>query len=381
MSPSRQQAPLPEGLPEAVRTLLMELRALKEESGYDLRTLEHKTHASRSSWGRWLSGETWIPVESAGELADLCGGDRRRLEILWELAEQARRTAGITQADPGSTGAPAERGQETGEAGRQTAAPGATSGEGKNPASNVTRGTGGTATASTPGDCAASVTVERPPSVRSGHWAGLVTDHPVSGAWGTRRLFLLGAAAVSTVTAVVASVVIGAALGPRPHVAPSSRPASSSRTAHPAATLRAISRSQVIARAWTWHPHSQARIPYDQAGSYQGYRTDGSGYASMTLGLPQPGPTSGSLAGGVYSRPIPMAQLQGGDLVINATGDAGVRQVVIFEKWADPGRGSYWAFQQRRGYGTDHLVLREGLGGSGNFNAYRPRNIRTDAAN
>jgi hypothetical protein len=76
-----------------------------------------------------------------------------------------------------------------------------------------------------------------------------------------------------------------------------------------------------------------------------------------------------------------MAQLQGGDLVINATGDAGVRQVVIFEKWADPGRGSYWAFQQRRGYGTDHLVLREGLGGSGNFNAYRPRNIRTDAAN
>jgi hypothetical protein len=54
---------LPDGLPEAVRTLLTELRGLKEKSGYDLRALERKTHASRSSWGRWLSGETWTNRE------------------------------------------------------------------------------------------------------------------------------------------------------------------------------------------------------------------------------------------------------------------------------------------------------------------------------
>src|SRR4051794_11904590 len=57
VSRTRQLRPLSKNLPQTARTLLEELRALKDRSGYDFRALEGKTYASRSSWGRWLSGE------------------------------------------------------------------------------------------------------------------------------------------------------------------------------------------------------------------------------------------------------------------------------------------------------------------------------------
>jgi hypothetical protein len=91
VSRSRQLSPLPDGLPPAVRTLLGELRLLKDRSGYDLRALASKTHASRSSWGRWLSGETWIPREAVVSMAELCGSDPGELGALWQRAEDERR--------------------------------------------------------------------------------------------------------------------------------------------------------------------------------------------------------------------------------------------------------------------------------------------------
>ncbi|WP_203880381.1 helix-turn-helix domain-containing protein, partial [Planobispora takensis] len=94
MSRSRRLRPLPDDLPEPVRVLLGELRALKDRAGLDLRALEHATHASRSSWGRWLAGDTWIPAEAVEGLARLCREDERRFRALWEAAEQSRRTAG-----------------------------------------------------------------------------------------------------------------------------------------------------------------------------------------------------------------------------------------------------------------------------------------------
>jgi hypothetical protein len=133
----------------------------------------------------------------------------------------------------------------------------------------------------------------------------------------------------------------------------------------------AISRSQVISRALTWNPHTAQRIPYSQSATHNGYRTDCSGYASMALGLGTPGLNTVGLASSSTSSPIAMSQLLTGDLVIDATGDNNTRHVVIFEKWADSAHSSYWAFEQRGSYGTDHRVLTYGIGG-GEFHAYRP---------
>ncbi|GAA3787996.1 hypothetical protein GCM10022226_03190 [Sphaerisporangium flaviroseum] len=137
-----------------------------------------------------------------------------------------------------------------------------------------------------------------------------------------------------------------------------------------------LTRAQVIARAKTWKPGTAQRVPYSQTKTYGGYRTDGSGYASMALRLGAPGPVSTGLVSAVHSRPIPISELRPGDLVIRATGPAAARQVIIFDKWADTRHRSYWAYQQRRGYGTDHRRLTHGLSPGAGFLAYRPLNVR-----
>ncbi len=119
------------------------------------------------------------------------------------------------------------------------------------------------------------------------------------------------------------------------------------------------------------------RVPYDQTASYQGYRADGSGYASMVLGLPKPGPNSALLEAS-YCRHVRQSALRPGDLVIKASGGADVREVLIFEKWTSGRHTAYWAYQQRRGYGTDHLVSREGLAPASGHHGCRPYNLRED---
>jgi hypothetical protein len=136
-----------------------------------------------------------------------------------------------------------------------------------------------------------------------------------------------------------------------------------------------LTRQEVLARVRMWHPHTDLRIPYSQSRFYQGYRTDGSGYASMAIGLPTPGPNSPDLASGQYTRRIAPTELLPGDLVINATGDAGTRQVAVFDRWADATQTRYWVYQQRRGYGTDHLVLAYALDTRSPYHSYRPLNI------
>ncbi|WP_218671260.1 hypothetical protein [Microbispora sp. GKU 823] len=132
-------------------------------------------------------------------------------------------------------------------------------------------------------------------------------------------------------------------------------------------------RQRVIDRAKTWNPRTPQRVPYDQGKYHNGYRTDCSGYASMALGLNPPGLNTVALASSAVSSPIAMSDLLPGDLVIDATGDNNTRHVVIFESWANPARTSYWAYEQRGGYGTDHRVLTYGLKPGSEFHAYRPR--------
>ncbi|URM97039.1 helix-turn-helix domain-containing protein [Actinomadura madurae] len=321
MSRTRPPTPLPGDLPEAVRVLLTELRGLKEESGLDLRALERRTHASRSSWGRWLSGETWIPADAVASLADLCGADAHRLAALWEVADEARRAAPPTPAG--------------------------------------TTGTADTIDRANTRDTAATVSApSEPPPHRTGRH---------------RRLLFLGAVVACTFVAGTAGVALGASLR-TPPVSGDSGGRPPGATGGP---VGAITRQDVIARSRSWHPHGPRRVPYDQAAGHQGYRTDGSGYASMALGLPKPGPNSALLEAS-YCRQIPMPSLRPGDLVIKSSGGADVREVLIFERWTSGARTAYWAYQQRRGYGTDHLVRRDGLARGSDHRACRPRNIQDD---
>ncbi|MFA1551559.1 helix-turn-helix domain-containing protein [Actinomadura chokoriensis] len=338
MSRSRPPIPLPDALPEAVRTLLTELRDMKEGSGYDLRALERKTHASRSSWGRWLSGETWIPLDAVASLAELCGADVRRLEILWEIADQARRhpqpsreeavpvadAVQVADAVPVADAAPL---QDTAAQADEMPAAG-------------------------PEDAGSSK----------------------AGRSGGRRVLFLGAMVGCTVTAGAAGVALGAALHGTP-VSGDGGGQPSPQTARP--QVKVITRQEALARTRAWHPHSPQRVPYDQAASHQGYRTDGSGYASMVLGLPKPGPNSALLQAS-YCRYIQQSALRPGDLVIKASGSAGVREVLIFERWTSGKHTAYWAYQQRRGYGTDHLISREGLAPKSGHHGCRPYNLRDD---
>lgn len=334
MSRRRPPTPLPGGLPEAARLLLTELRALKEESGLDLRALERRTHASRSSWSRWLSGETWIPADAVTTLADLCGADARRLAALWEVADEARRSAPpAAEAKPAADADPAA-----------PAAPAADGGLDAGPESADDLGDG--------------------EPVRAASWAGGTRS---------RRLIFLGAVAGCTLVAGSAGVALGAGMRTPPVAGDAgARPSESARR-----PVRVVGRHGVLVRARSWHPHTARRVPYDQNAGFRGYRTDGSGYASMALGLPKPGPNSALLESS-YCRRIPMASLLPGDLVIKASGGADVREVLVFERWTSPARRAYWAYQQRRGYGTDHLTRRDGLASGAGHHGCRPYNVQDD---
>jgi cell wall-associated NlpC family hydrolase len=166
--------------------------------------------------------------------------------------------------------------------------------------------------------------------------------------------------------------------------APSARPPA--QVARPNAAVQAmpqdmtvaaakITRAQVLARAQTWHPHTASRIPYSQSKTYGGYRTDCSGYASMALALPKPGPNTVGLASSTYSTRISMSQLQPGDLVIDATGTSSTRHAVIFVKWTSSAHTAYYEYEQRGSYGTDYRTRTYGLSSGSEYHAYRPKNI------
>lgn len=176
-----------------------------------------------------------------------------------------------------------------------------------------------------------------------------------------RRSFLRSGATALAGLAAVATVGAGALTSPA-----GASPASAS------VITPAISASQVFANAETWHPHTASRIPYSQTAYHNGYRTDCSGYASMALGLATPGLNTVGLAASSVSDPIAMGSLAPGDLVIDSTGDSNTRHVVIFEKWVDSSHSSYWEYEQRGSYGTDHRTVNYGLTSGSEYHAYKP---------
>jgi hypothetical protein len=138
-------------------------------------------------------------------------------------------------------------------------------------------------------------------------------------------------------------------------------------------------RDRVISRANTWlttGPNG-GPVPYSNTDKKGGYRKDCSGYVSMALQLPKGewgGPNTEALATSTYTRHMAsMANLKKGDLVIDPTGGAvAARHVVIFHKWANSAKTSYWAYEQAGDGGTHHRTRTYGLG-SDQYDPYRPK--------
>ncbi|WP_436760220.1 helix-turn-helix domain-containing protein [Streptosporangium sp. V21-05] len=366
-SRSRRQRPLPDDLPEPTRVLLRELRALKERAGLDLRALEQATHASRSSWGRWLAGDTWIPLDAVEGLARLCREDENRFRELWEAAEQARRMAGFPEPGERIREVPAEvseRETTVGISGGLSKGEGSLSEE----EGNLSRGEGNRGGDEPGGEGEPGAHVPRRLTSRL---TNRLTSRP-------RRRFLIGTALGLSVGVAAGVVLGGSALESRAGegAGPAATVSGGVTSGATGAAKPAVDRAGMIGRARSWHPATARRVPYSQFKTYGGYRTDGSGYVSMTLGLPKPGPNTINLASPNFSRRIEMTELLQGDLVIDPVGGNTARAVVIFDRWADAGRTSYWAYQQRSGYGTDHRVVEHGLKPGDQFRAHRPVNLK-----
>ncbi|WP_327287549.1 hypothetical protein [Streptomyces sp. NBC_01198] len=113
-----------------------------------------------------------------------------------------------------------------------------------------------------------------------------------------------------------------------------------------------ITRSQVLARAQTW---VGIGLDYNQGSTYQGYRTDCSGYASMAWHLGTPGlDTTSFVPSGVASW-IGKNDLKPGDALLNdSAGNSG--HIAIFGGWTDSSHTSYDGYEFT-GSGVHHRTI------------------------
>lgn len=179
------------------------------------------------------------------------------------------------------------------------------------------------------------------------------------------------------VRATLASVAIGTLAAAGISLLPTTAtaaPAAPSVSSSQASTTSTMTPQEMLSRAATWlTANNGGPVPYSQTRTWGGYRTDCSGYVSMALGLWKPGPNTVGLATTrSITTPIRVSDLRPGDLLIDAEGTNTTRHVVIFEKWADSSRTSYWAYEQRGTYGTTHRILSYGLNAGSEYKPYRP---------
>ncbi len=98
----------------------------------------------------------------------------------------------------------------------------------------------------------------------------------------------------------------------------------------------AISRDTIIARAQRW---VDLKVPYSQTTTFEGYRTDCSGFVSMAWALPVPGRSTRNLA--EVCTPITKDDLQPGDMMLLEGSHA-----AIFAGWANPERTVWRSLEQ-----------------------------------
>ncbi|MER6030463.1 hypothetical protein [Streptomyces sp. NPDC001851] len=175
-------------------------------------------------------------------------------------------------------------------------------------------------------------------------------------------------AAALAATAAFGSLTL---TGPAHATAPHARTTSTS-------VAPSITRHDEIERAKTWLTADNGKpVPYSQERNWtDGYRQDCSGYASMALGLPKPGPNTIALKNDGWTTPIPMSALNQGDLIIKADSDSSrFRHVVIFDHWADADHTTYWAYEQAGGVSTQYTTHNYGLTAGDGYHAAHPTNL------
>eukprot|EP01113_Clastostelium_recurvatum_P042102 TRINITY_DN678_c0_g2_i4.p1 TRINITY_DN678_c0_g2~~TRINITY_DN678_c0_g2_i4.p1 ORF type:complete len:159 (-),score=33.73 TRINITY_DN678_c0_g2_i4:80-556(-) len=117
-----------------------------------------------------------------------------------------------------------------------------------------------------------------------------------------------------------------------------------------AANVEAICRSEVIARAKTW---VAAHVPYSQTNTYQGYRTDCSGYVSMTWEEAKPGYTTSEFLPDGVAHSITKADLLPGDIML-----APGHHVCLFGGWSNSSQVSYVSYEECSHTGCQGTVTR-----------------------
>ncbi|MYW04096.1 hypothetical protein GT354_38605, partial [Streptomyces sp. SID3343] len=116
-------------------------------------------------------------------------------------------------------------------------------------------------------------------------------------------------------------------------------PSASNRAALAAAAK--VSRSEVIARAQSW---VGIGLKYSWNTTYEGYRTDCSGFASMAWKLGKPGLDTTSFGPAGVTVNIGKGELKPGDALLNKAAGAN-GHIVLFDKWVDGSQGSYWGYE------------------------------------
>jgi hypothetical protein len=97
-----------------------------------------------------------------------------------------------------------------------------------------------------------------------------------------------------------------------------------------------VARSTIVAHGQHW---VDAHVPYSQTGTYEGYRTDCSGFVSMAWELAKPGLTTFTMH--TVATNINKDDLQPGD-AINCDSE----HIVLFAGWTDSGKTHYVAMEE-----------------------------------
>lgn len=101
-------------------------------------------------------------------------------------------------------------------------------------------------------------------------------------------------------------------------------------------------RKDALTRGFTW---LDANVPYSQSRSYKGYRTDCSGFVSMSWKLDRSYTTADFIgSSGKWKRLSGYGDLQPGDAIVRRSGGAG--HIVLFLGWADASQGSACVLEQ-----------------------------------
>ncbi len=99
--------------------------------------------------------------------------------------------------------------------------------------------------------------------------------------------------------------------------------------------LKCVARSTMIARGQSW---VDKHVPYNQQGTYDGYRTDCSGFVSMCWELARPGLSTFTMH--TVAHNIDKGALAPGDAM-----NCDSRHILLFAGWTDGSQSKYVAME------------------------------------